>query len=1042
MKEKMFFKKDALRKIIIVVCALCWTFSLYAQKTITGTVTDVNDEPIAGASVFVKSTTSGVVTDMNGTYRLNVPENATLVFSYVGYIPQEITVTDQTTVSVKLAEEMQSMDEVVIVGYGTQRKVTLTGSVATISPSEIQEIPASNLSNALSGRLPGVYIYQSMGGRPGNSSSLNIRSTSSWNGGSPLYVIDGVIRDKFAFDGLDASDVESLSILKDGASTAIYGSRASNGVVLVSTKKGRIGKPVISYSGSVGVTELTTIPPVQNAYNHATYINDALTVAGFDSNDMRWYADDELEYFKNHSYDWLELAWKTPVITQHSLNVSGGNNQVRYFIGGNYYYETGGFENMKFDKYSLRGNIEANITKNLIASLNLNTDFRDDLKPYWRNDNGNDALHDLFGCFLRFSPSFIPPYVDGKPVGRSDIANLHVFETVSPRSGYIKRKYNNIEANISLQYNVPFVEGLSLKALYNSYTRQTFHKEMNVPYILYELKTTGTHGHIFLEELSGATYQPVSNNYLREQYDRNNSYQFNAFVNYDRKFGAHEINAVFTYEQSEGMNDWFYARANNFVSTSVDQLGAGSRSQSDFDLNGNGSETGRQSVAGRVHYGYADKYLVDIAFRSDGSVLFAPEYRWGFFPSIGVSWRISEESFFKDNISFINNLKIRASVAKTGNDAVGGWQWMQRFRLVGGSTYGSTSRGLQEDVIPNPFITWEKTRHYDAGLDASFFNNRLNFAFSVFSKHTYDILGSRNNILPSTFGGNMPAENYGKMDAKGYEVELGYTDNIGNVTYRVGGNLGYAVNKYVLIDEAENLPEYRSVKGLNNDRRRGFVYTDIIRTQADLDALPEGYTIRGATPQLGMLNYKDIRGVDSDTPDGKITDEDQEWIITHNTPPVKYGFYVGAEWKGFELDLFFQGATGHKIMENQRLSVMNPRTKNFDVFTDHWTPNNVNASFPRAEISGWNTYPESSFWVYNGSYMRLKNLSLSYALPKTVLSKLHVNQLKIFFTGTNLLLLEDHVKIFDPELGDSQNPDNIRMYPMTKSYSFGINLSF
>jgi hypothetical protein len=258
--------------------------------------------------------------------------------------------------------------------------------------------------------------------------------------------------------------------------------------------------------------------------------------------------------------------------------------------------------------------------------LNLNTDFRDDLKPYWRNDNGSDAIHDLFGCFLRFSPSFIPPYVDGKPVGRSDIENVHVFEAV--KTGYVRRKYNNIEANIALQYNVPFVEGLSLKALYNNYTRQTFAKSFNVPYTVYIPETTGEHGHIFLEELSGDSYVPVSHNLLKEEYNRNNSYQFNALVNYDRKFGDHEVNAVFTYEQAEGMADWFWAQTQNFVSVTNDQLNAGSRSNSDFTLEGNGSETGRQSVAGRVHYGYADKYLLDLAFRADGSVLFAPDYRW------------------------------------------------------------------------------------------------------------------------------------------------------------------------------------------------------------------------------------------------------------------------------------------------------------------------------------------------------------------------------------------------------------------------------
>jgi TonB-linked SusC/RagA family outer membrane protein len=584
------------------------------------------------------------------------------------------------------------------------------------------------------------------------------------------------------------------------------------------------------------------------------------------------------------------------------------------------------------------------------------------------------------------------------------------------------------------------VKGLSLKALYNNYNRQIFNKKFNVNYTLYEFKTTGQHNHILTNEPSGATVEPVQHNLLNEQYDRENSYQFNFFVNYARTFGLHDVNAVFVYEQSEGLTDWFNAQTTGFVSATVDQLFAGSRSTSDFSLNGSGSETGRLSYAGRVHYGYAEKYLIDLAFRYDGSVKFAPPQRWGFFPSVGAAWRISEENFFKNNVRFIDYLKLKASVGLTGNDAVGGWQWQENYVSDAGAQYGDIARGLRAGVIPNPLVTWEKSLIYDGGLEFAFLKNRLTLGLTTFYKHTYDVLGGRTNTIPSTFGGNMPSENYGEVDARGYEVELGFTDKVGNLTYRVGGNLAYATNKIVTMDEGENYPAHRSKIGLNNDRRLGFIYTDIIRTQADLDALPEGYTINGTTPMLGMLNYKDVRGVNSDEPDGRITDEDKEWIITHNIPPVTYGFYLGAQWKGFDLNLFFQGVAGMQLMDNQRLTVNHGRTNTYAIWEDHWTPENVNAKFPRAENSGWQVYPESSFWVYNGSFLRLKNLSFSYTLPKHILSNLGVGQAKIFFTGTNLLLLEDHVKYFDPELGDTEN--NVRRFPITKSYSLGINLSF
>lgn len=999
------------------------------KGNVTGVVTDVNGEPVIGANVVEKGTANGTITDVDGKYTLNNVSGKILLVSYIGYISQDVTVRDGSPVNVKLLEDTQKLEEVVIVGYGIQKKVNLTGSVATVKAEEIQDIPASNLSNALSGRLAGVNITQSAG-KPGGGSSVSIRAEGTWNSTAPLYVIDGVVRDKFAFDGLDASEVENLSVLKDGASAAIYGSRAANGVVLVTTKKGKIGKPVISYTGSIGISDATKTPEVMNAYEQANFSNNWYFDTGVLPTDNNIYTPDELEYFKNNQYNWLDEAWKTPLVTRHSINVNGGNERVRYFVGGNYFYETGSFNNLNFKKYSLRSNIEANITKDLIASLNINLDSRNDHKPFWKWDNDSDTMGNLYnGLLMR---GLHAPYIDGKPNGT--FIKWHPLEVIDGATGYNKKKYSNYEVNISLQYNVPFVKGLSLKLLYNKYDRHTFIKQFNRPYPLYVFKTTGEHNHITTNEIK-EIYVRDDGDYLYEKYNKDNNYQFNAMVTYNNTFGKHDINALFVYEQAEGTNDWLDGQRNYFISSAIDQLFAGSSDPKNSTLNGSGSEDGRISYVGRLGYGYDNKYLLEASFRYDGSVNFAPKNRWGFFPSASVAWRISEEKFWKNNIRFVDYLKIRGSVGLLGNDAVGGWQWMQRYKLVSGAQFGNLSNGVQSDVIPNSDITWEKSLTYNGGFDSKFLNNKLSLSLDAFYRNTYDILGNRIASLPSTFGGKMPAENYAEIDSKGFEIEVSYTDKIGpDFNYYVNGNIGYATNKLITKDEAENLRPYKSELGFNTDRKMGYIATDIIRTQADLDALPEGYTIFGQKPELGMLNYKDLRGPNGDDPDGKIDSNDQEWIINHTKAPVNYGFSLGGSWKGFSVDLFFQGVAGIKRFYDQRTEWPGMEESTFAFRKDYWTSDNVNAQYPRA---GSNAATEAStFWIQDASFLRLKNLNISYMLPKQITSKLNIAQLKFFLMGSNLFLLQDKIKDYDPE------NTSITSYPLMRSYSFGVNLSF
>lgn len=1002
------------------------------KRVITGTVTDERGEPIIGANVVEKGTTNGIITNIDGEFSLSVKENATLLISYIGYSNQEVRIQEQSSYQIVLKEDLQNLDEVVVVGYGTQKKVNLTGSVATMNVDEIQQFPASNLSNALSGRLSGVRFTQSTG-RPGQGASVSIRADGTWNNTEPLYVIDGVVRDKFAFDGLDPSEVENISVLKDGASASIYGSRAANGVILVTTRKGKSGKPTISYSGSVGFSDAAVTPKVLDAYDQAILINDQFVVENVPSTDMRFFADDELAYLleNRNKFSLLDMAWKTTVLTRHTVNVSGGNDAVRYFVGGSYFYEDGSLNNLSFSKYNLRSNLEANITKDLVATLNISMDTRDDHKPYWQHDGTSESLNNLYRGLLERG-STAPPYIDGKPNGT--FSKWHAVETVNGATGYNKRKYSSYDVTMSLEYSVPFVEGLSLKLMYNKFDRHTFYKQFNRPYPLYVFKTTGSHNHLCTNEVESVIYRN-DGDFLYEKYDKNGNYQLNGIVTYKRKFGKHDIDALFIYEQAEGTVDWFDGKRNYFISSAVDQLFAGSSDSKNSTVDGKAEESGRISYVGRVHYGYADKYLFEAAIRHDGSVRFAPNKRWGTFPSASAAWRISEENFWKNNITFIDYLKIRGSVGLLGNDAVGGWQWQQNYNIVTGAQFGTQTNGISADVLPNPDITWEKSVSYNVGLDALLLNNKLSLNVEGFFRHTYDILGNRLASLPTTFGANMPSENYAVIDSKGFEIELGYQDRIGKeFSYYIKGNLGYATNEVKKKDEAENLRAYKSEVGYNTNRLMGYVATDIIRTQADLDALPEGYTIFGAKPELGMLNYRDIRGANSDEPDGKIDDNDKEWIINHTVPPINYGFSIGGAWKGFSLDLFFQGVAGAKRMIDVRTTDWANETAPYAFWKDHWTPENTNARFPRAtrHYAG----SESTFWLRNSSFLRLKNVNLSYTVPQSITSKLRVAQLNVFVTGTNLFLLQNRIKYYDPENAALTD------YPNMRNVSFGVNLSF
>lgn len=1005
------------------------TYQQPAIITVRGKVSGPQG-PLEGVTVQVEGTTTATTTNASGEYAISAPENGTLVFSYAGHNEERVKIANRNLHNVTLQAKTSDMQEVIITGYRTQTRGTIVGSVTSVNSSEFSNTPADNLSNALAGRLTGVTISQGAG-TPGMESAIRIRAQGSFTGTTPLFVIDGIISDKFAFDGLNPNEVQDVTILKDAASAAIYGARAANGVVLVTTKRGREGAPRLSYNGMFGFQTPTKLPETLNAFEHATAINHQLKYINAPASDPRYYTTDELDYFKNNSWNWVDEMWRNPFTTQHSVDVSGGSSTVKYFLGGSYNYASGSFDNINYKKFNLRGNVDVSVTRSLKLSLDLNTDTRNTFGPSW--DVNNLRYEDLYKALLLRS-AMVPPYVNGEPVG--NFVEWHPGAVLDLAAGYNKRRWTGLNTTATLNYTVPFVKGLSAKASYNRYNRDIYQKNFNLPYNMTLFNSLGGNNHIVGDQPVGPRPR-AANEFLNSRYDNIWRYQFNAQVNFKRNFGKHGVDAFVVYEQSEDYTTNFNAQRNEFLSSSVDQYITGSPVNS--VANGNEIELGRLSYVGVVSYNYAQKYMLEGSFRYDGSPIFAPENRWGFFPSVAAGWKISSEPFM-EKVPFVNDLKLRASVGLLGQDNIDLYQWIQTYAITNGAVFSNLTQGLEEGVLANRNVTWEKALTYNVGLDGSFLSRKLNFKLDVFKRHTYDIQGTRTGIVPNTLGATLGDENYREVDSKGFDLELGYSNqgkSKDGLTYYIRGNFGYATNTVIRTNEAQNIRPYLSQIGHNTGRIFGLIATDVIRTQEELNKLPAGYTIMGVAPQLGMLNYKDIRGVTSDEPDGKITTDDRDVIGQYNFPPINYGFSFGTTWKGLGIDVLFQGLSGGYAMLPTAGRDIQARAEesSFRYWADSWSPENPAGKYPGYRVTAYRTrFDESTFFLMNNSFLRLKNVSISYNLPKQFFQKTGLNSIRLYFTGSNLAMLYSKNKIYDPEM------NSITSYPMMKAYTFGLNV--
>lgn len=842
------------------------------MRKVSGVVLDPAGEPVIGATIQEKGTSNGVITDMDGHFELEMPENALLHVSYIGFAEQDLPITGKNIISVRLKEDTKVLDEVVVVGYMAQKKASLTGAVSNMKVEEnMNTISTTSAGNLLAGKMAGVNIG-TPSGIPGSNPEISIRTTSSWkekkdNPQPVTFVIDGVVRSATDFNNLSSNEIEDISVLKDAASAAIYGSRSSGGVIIVTTKKGKEGKPTINYSYGFSIDSRTGNQDLTDG------VQTALLYNRVNPNPSSNWTDEEIDHMRTINGGWgynqLDAVWQNPTTQTHNLSINGGSDKIRYFGAASYVKQQGFLKPMTYDKYNVRLNVTADVTDNLEVyvgfALNNNKTGRTASDGHENNANPNDTYQKL-----RIWQPEQPVFSDsGKLLDYGWIGNVGA--RVRGDDGYHHETFLKPTATFKATYKFPFLKGLSASVQYNKSWVYTAREGFYTNYDMYIPKKSGANGRIMStrdEDIVGVKRSTwVNKDYIEKSSDWGDEQQLNFYLNYSNTFNeVHRVDAVVLTEWSETYNSYVYGGRETFPVFLYDQFWAASSARQDTYGGGNPSKkTGRMSYVGQFNYSYADKYLLSFSFREDGSMNFAPSERWGFFPAASAGWVISEENFFNKN--WVQFLKLRGSVGLTGDDSVGGWQWMESY-LSNSDTknayFGkdpSKNTGLTYGKVVNPNLTWEKALSYDLGLDMNFLNH-WHFTADYWFRKSYDILDNRQATLPTTYSRDMPAENYGRMNAQGIDLELGYKGQSKDFTYYGNATLSYGWNEIKYKDYAENAQPIDIPIGTSTTRIVGYDFDRIIRTQADLDAFNAAhpdYIFNGMKPQLGDIVYKIIQ---------------------------------------------------------------------------------------------------------------------------------------------------------------------------------------
>ncbi|MDR1154653.1 MAG: TonB-dependent receptor [Bacteroidales bacterium] len=1037
-------RKIKIKTLFFSVFLFVLTHAAFAQevRTVTGTIVDEAGEPLAGANVVVKGTTTGAVANADGKFSINVPATGgnTLVFSFIGYVAQEIAVAGRTSLSVTMAPSSVDLDEVVVVGYGVQKKVNLTGSVSQIGGQEVIKAPSANVGHMIVGKIPGVLSSQANGAPGTDGVTFQVRGYASWEGSSPLILVDGVVRD---FSNIDPNDIETISVLKDGAA-AVYGFRAANGVILVTTKRGAQGgsRPSISYSGSVSFSKNTQLPKFMNGTEYMNWYNKARELDGQPVK----FTDEEIAMTQNgdptdgyENTDWMSPMNEASPMHQHNLQVRGSAKNVRYFVSGGFKDQRAFFRDYKYQTTNLRSNVDVDPVKYLTLSLDLGATFSRLYRP-GAYTYTNQEYNNVVGVLMYALP-FVPKEYNGYPTsgyrggGNPEYARDH--------SGFAQTDRNTVQSKAGIEFRVPGVDGLkaSFTAVYDfaDSDGMTF----TYAYKLYQYQFASK---------SYALTDAMSLNADGNMYqgrNRSSRMVLRPAISYDHQFGKHDVSALALLERTDYRESSISGSRTGFVLFENPELNFGTNSGTTYNNSGTSSQTLMAGWVGRLNYAYASKYLVEFSFRYDGSYRFAPEYRWGFFPSISAGWVISDESFW--NVRQIDRLKIRASASRLGNDTTPADLWRRLYTAGGDApvTFG----GKDYKILSNnntylaPELTWAKTNTYNLGMEFSLWNGVLSGEADVFYKFTYDILQGIAAVYPPSLGENYPTrENSGEFEAKGFEVLLRHTESFGGFRYSLTGNISYSTNKILKRNQSGNVLPWQDLIGTSVGDVFGYRATGLARTQEDLDhaAIAPSGSLRALV--LGDILYEDVNG------DGEIDSRDQVKIARSSMPKMMYSFAIDMSCKGFDLSAQFQGAALMDKMlcgtwdnnANDNTPLTRPFYGNSDnsplyLIEEAWRPDNPNGKYPRLSASPnyGNSGLKSSFWKVNGAYLRLKQLALGYTLPKNITSAIGIDHLRLYVAGLNLFTLTEF-KYLDPEA-----PNVLQgYYPQQRTLSIGLNLTF
>jgi len=1036
-------------KLLFLVLLLNTNNVLAQNKTITGQVLDENNMALPGASIILENSNTGTVTDLDGNYSITIKgaENLTLTFSYIGFISKSVVLTGQTTLNVILVEDIAALDEVVVVGYGTQKKESLTAAVAVINSKEIQTTTNVSVAQKLAGKIAGVQIRQ-QSGQPGSfDNDINIRGF-----GAPIYVIDGIRRGGSSdFQQLNADDIESISILKDAAA-AIYGLGAANGVILVTTKKGGKSKPTFSYSFVFSSVQPTDIPAMASAAQYTQMWNDTqLFIPG--GSGVPYYDEEEIAKWRDGSEpgyegtNWDDLVLKKQASTvQHNFSATGGTEKTNYFVSFGYVKEDGLLvsDDMGYKRYNFRSNLTTELAKNLKASVLVSGRWDKNWQP------GTDFFSIFKGTRVTLPTEYA--YANNNPNYLAPVTS-----TLNPVAfmerditGYSESNTRSFNSTFQLEYDAPFLDGLSFKAV-ASYDAVNFQNKTVLPtYNLYTYDET--------DDTYDAIKQRDGTASISNANSNSDALTFQGFITYDTNINEdHVIGATAVIEK----NSWAqrYSDIMRYYATfyTKDQLRFADVLGQTSD--GIENETADLSYVGRVNYAYKGKYLVEVAGRYMGSYSYSPENRYAFYPTASLGWRVSEEGFIKNNVSWISNLKLRGSYGIAGMPEGDPFQYVPGYSFGSGGSYefedGVLTEGISTPPLANGNLSWMEATTSDIGIDLGFFQNKLNITADVYQRLLDGIPALRSVALPNTYGGELPQENLNSEITQGMEFSVSYRNRIGSdFKYDVSGNFSYSRTKRKYVEGEAFTNSYSQWRNQQsnrwNDINWGYNYIGQFQSVDELRNAPMQNGDRSnVTRELpGDFQYEDWNE------DGIVDGQDTQPLFYGGNPKMFYGFTLNLEYKGFYANMLLQGAANYTVRFREVYAEMfafrgNTPAYFYDRWTkadpydvdSEWIPGTWPANRTIGDVGG--LYKESSVWRRDASYLRLKTLELGYNFKNQKLQDvLGISNLRVYVSGFNLYTwADDFVKPFDPEKIEGTASAGFT-YPVTKTFSFGVNINF